>query len=64
MRAIPMALLLVLATVSAVSGTVAAFATWGKGASTCAVDSSVDEESAPVVLHNVVLKHHTRRLFH
>ena len=57
MREKLMASLLVLGTVSAVSGTVAAVATLGRGASACAVESSTDDENAPVVLQNAVLKY-------
>jgi len=63
MRGMTMALLLTLAAVSAVSGTVAAIATVGTSASTCASESSSDDEGAPVVLQNAVLQHRTRRLF-
>ena len=63
MRGKVMALLLMLGFVSAVSSTVVAVTTVGWGASACAVDSSSDEEGAPAVLHNAILKRHTRRPF-
>lgn len=62
MRGTAMASLFVLATISAVSGTVAAYATWGKGASACEIDSSADEKDSKAVFQDVVLRHRTRRL--
>ncbi len=63
MRGLPMASLLVLAAVSAVTGPVAAVATTiGKGASTCAVESPSDDEAAPAVYQHAVLKKPQRRL--
>lgn len=55
MRGLGMASLLVLTTISAVGGTVAAVSvTFGKGASTCAAEPSSDEDVAPVAQHAVL----------
>lgn len=62
MRGVTMALLLMLGAVSAVSGSVAAYATWGKGASACSFESSEDDEDGQVMFQRATLKHARRPL--